>query len=122
MNHHVMRGALVAALLLGMPGMLEAARRAPAAQTKTYHPADKLVRGITNIITAPLEFPRRLRQRVHGDNTVRGWSLGTSLGLGYTVVRLAAGAYEVLTFPAAAPKNYAPVLEPEYVWEEQASR
>ena len=115
-----MAGAL-ALMLLTAPGLSEAAPRQPTPPTeKTYHPADKLVRGITNIITGPLELPRHLRQRVHGDNTFRGWVLGTSQGLGYTAVRMIAGAYEVLTFPAAAPKNYAPVMEPEYVWDEEA--
>lgn len=98
----------------------EAARETEASAT-VYRASDKLVRGITNVVTSPLEFPKRLRRRIHGDNTFRGWSLGTSLGVGYTAVRLVAGIYEILTFPAAAPKNYAPVLEPEYVWQESAS-
>lgn len=109
--------AVMCALLL-IGGMARGDER--AAQTtprQRYQPADKLMRGITNLITAPLEIPRRLRARTRGDNTFRGWSLGASQGLGYTVVRIAAGAYEVLTFPAPAPKDYAPILEPEYVWE-----
>ncbi len=102
--------------VLGGAG-LEGAESA-ASSRKTYHPADKFVRGLVNIVTAPLELPRRLRQRTQGDNTVRGWTLGTTQGLGYVVVRFVAGTYEVLTFPAPAPRHYTPVLEPEYVWDE----
>jgi len=37
-------------------------------------------------------------------------------GIGMTIVRPAVGLYEVVTAPIAAPKNYEPVLEPEYPW------
>ena len=105
-------------VLLAVP---VAAKEPTQPAKKAYGAADKLVRGITNVITAPLELPRQIRRRTKGDNTFRGWSLGASRGLGYTIVRFAAGAYEVLTFPAPAPKQYAPVIEPEYVWEEEPS-
>ena len=87
----------------------------PAA--KTYTQSDKLVRGLVNIVTSPLELPRQLREQVHGGSTVRAWTLGLLQGIGYTVVRASAGVYEVLTFPAPAPSHYTPVLEPEYVWD-----
>ena len=33
-----------------------------------------------------------------------------------TVVRPAVGVYELVTAPIEAPKNYEPILEPEYPW------
>lgn len=118
MQRYLFLGALASALVIAGPAMGAERRAHPP---KTYQPADKFMRGLVNIITSPLEIPRRIRRRTEGDNTLRGWTLGTTQGLGYTVVRLAAGAYEVLTFPAPAPKDYKPVLEPEYVWEEDAA-
>ena len=104
-------------LLMGSGDVAWAAESREAPPTKTYHPADKFVRGLVNIATAPLEMPRHIRQRTSGGNTFRNWVVGVSQGLGYTVTRALAGAYEVLTFPVPAPKRYAPVIEPEYLWE-----
>ncbi len=89
----------------------------PKTTVKTYRASDKFVRGLVNIASSPLEIPRRIRQRTEGGNTVRNWVTGTTLGVGYAVTRLLAGAYEVLTFPVPAPKQYTPIIEPEYVWE-----
>ena len=33
-----------------------------------------------------------------------------------SIVRPATGFYELVTAPMAAPKNFAPILEPEYPW------
>jgi putative exosortase-associated protein (TIGR04073 family) len=105
--------AIVTALLLCVgTGTAQAADA-----QKEYGAGDKFVRGLVNIVTAPWEIPARIRKRTDGDNTVRGWSLGTVHGIGFATARVVTGAFEVLTFPMSGAQAYAPVLEPEYAWE-----
>ena len=39
---------------------------------------------------------------------------GVVRGVGFTVLRLFTGVYEVATFPFALPENYKPIVQPEY--------
>jgi putative exosortase-associated protein (TIGR04073 family) len=81
--------------------------------------AAKLLRGLANLSTGWLELPKQIA-RVGGS---RGWLIGSTRGsiegLGMLTARTLAGAYEVLTFPIPVPPRFQPLLQPEYVWEEE---
>jgi putative exosortase-associated protein (TIGR04073 family) len=46
-----------------------------------------------------------------------GVALGFAEGLGMIVVRTLVGAYEFLTCPVPAPKNFRPIITPEFPWD-----
>ena len=76
----------------------------------------KLGRGITNIVTCPLEIPRTIQYVGLREGWGAGVTVGTLQGLWRTVLRAGAGVYEVVTFPAEAPKGFAPLMKPEFVF------
>ena len=39
---------------------------------------------------------------------------GVARGLGFTLVRLVSGIYDVVTFPIPLPKGYAPLVKPDF--------
>jgi len=80
----------------------------------------KLGRGICNILTCPLEIFRQSSDVANDDGPFAGATYGLLKGLGMTVVRLAAGVYEVATFPIAVPKDYKPILtDPEFLFDDK---
>ena len=81
-------------------------------------PAKKLGRGIANILTGWVELPKNIYDTSVEENPLAGLTIGTAKGVGMTIVRTGAGVYETLTFPFPLPEDYAPVLEPEYVFSE----
>ncbi len=81
--------------------------------------ANKTVRGITNIATGWLEFPKQIYLTFRDDGAVKGIFVGPFKGLGMTLVRTFAGAGEVLTFYSAYPGFYDPLIEPEYAWQKE---
>lgn len=92
------------------------ARLAPAG----YRAGDKLVRGFANFFTGVLEIPRTINVATNEQSVFYGWTAGLGKGLGLALMRMLAGTYEVLTFPIAAPNDYAPIIYPEFVWESPA--
>ena len=76
----------------------------------------KLGRGFVNIVTGWVEVPKRVTETAHDQGTAAGLTWGVLRGIGRGFIRTAAGFYEVFTFPFPAPPNYAPVIEPEYVF------
>jgi putative exosortase-associated protein (TIGR04073 family) len=83
---------------------------------------DKLVRGLANIFLGFIEIPRNIHNTTAEDTMLVGWTVGLGKGLGYTGLRLLAGLYEVVTFPFPLPRAYAPLVEPEYVWQAPGPR
>ena len=80
----------------------------------------KLGRGIVNIATGWVELPKNIYDTsVETNNPLLGITYGTLKGLGMTVVRTGAGAYDTITFLFPLPQNYTPILEPEFVFEEK---
>ncbi len=88
----------------------------------TYTPGDKLVRGLANVLLGIIEIPRNIHNTTQEDSLLAGWTVGVGKGLGYTVLRMVVGVYEVLTFPFPLPKDYVPVYQPEYVWQAPGPR
>ena len=83
----------------------------------------KLGRGIANIATCPVELPRTVERVCLKDGYVAGATVGVLQGLWRTVLRGVVGAFEVVTFPAAIPNGFDPILKPEFAfghdtWEE----
>lgn len=76
----------------------------------------KLGRGVVNLVTGWVEIPKRIDETSWDQGMAAGMTWGLLRGLGYGFIRTAAGAYEMVTFPVPAPPNYAPVIEPEFVF------
>ena len=85
--------------------------------TSAYAAGDKLVRGLANVCLGFLEIPRNIHNTTQEDSVLAGWTVGVGKGLGYTLLRMGVGVYEVVTFPFPAPKDFMPVITPEYVWQ-----
>ncbi|MFH1381165.1 MAG: exosortase system-associated protein, TIGR04073 family [Candidatus Omnitrophota bacterium] len=81
-------------------------------------PGKKLVRGVANIVTGWVEIPKNIYDTSVEDNLFSGLTLGLAKGIGMAIVRTGAGVYETVTFPFPIPEEYAPVLEPEFVFNE----
>ncbi|MFA5142724.1 MAG: exosortase system-associated protein, TIGR04073 family [Candidatus Omnitrophota bacterium] len=83
-------------------------------------PIKKLGRGLCNMGTCICEVPLHVSRVNETDGPMASLTWGILKGTGMTVVRLAAGAYEVLTFPFPIPKDYVPIMrDPEFFFEEQ---
>jgi len=78
----------------------------------------KLMRGLANIVTGWVELPKNIYDTSVEDNIFSGLTIGLAKGVGMTIVRTGAGIYETVTFPFPIPEDYAPVLEPEYVFNQ----
>ena len=79
-------------------------------------PGIKAGRGLAAITTPFLELPGNIVETSKREGPLAGWTAGLAKGIGMTVVRPAIGFYELATAPIAAPKNFAPILQPEYPW------
>ena len=79
----------------------------------------KFTRGFINIVTGWVEIPKRVQETSQQSGAAAGFTWGLLRGLGYGIVRTAAGLYEIVSFPFPAPPGYAPVMEPEYVFSEE---
>jgi putative exosortase-associated protein (TIGR04073 family) len=79
-------------------------------------PGAKAGRGLAALTTPFLEIPGNIIETSKRDGPLAGWTMGLARGLGMTIVRPPVGFYELVTAPVAAPKNYEPILQPEYPW------
>ena len=82
---------------------------------------NKLLRGFLNTVTGWVEIPKRAKETAATSGTAAGLTWGILRGIGHGFVRTAGGLYEIFTFPFPAPPNYAPVIQPEYVFSESVS-
>ena len=76
----------------------------------------KLARGITNVATGWMEFPRAFYVTGRDDGIGKSIALGPFQGIFMTVVRTLTGAFEVVTFVVPAPGCYDPFLDRPLVW------
>ena len=76
----------------------------------------KAGRGLAAMTTPFLEIPGNIIQTSKREGAVAGWTAGFAKGIGMTFVRPTVGVYELVTAPIPAPKNYKPILRPEYPW------
>ena len=110
-----MRG--VAVVLLGIT--LWMAAGTAEAQMQPGGAVTKLGRGAANVLTGWVEVPKRIYETSQLQGAAAGATWGVLRGIGYGLVRTAAGFYETFTFPFPAPPDYAPVITPEYVFMEE---
>jgi putative exosortase-associated protein (TIGR04073 family) len=90
-----------------------------AYEYKETSAAGKLTRGVTNVVTSPVEIVRNVYVESQYENVAYGMTIGLGKGVFKTILRLGAGVVETLTFPFNFPDEFKdPIIEPEYVWEE----
>ncbi|MDD5439271.1 MAG: exosortase system-associated protein, TIGR04073 family [Candidatus Omnitrophica bacterium] len=109
-----MRKGIIVIVVLLMVFML-------ASSSYAQDPGKKLMRGLANILTGWVELPKNIYETSVEDNVFSGLTIGLAKGIGMTIVRTGAGIYETVTFPFPIPEDYAPVLEPEYVFGGEAA-
>ena len=78
----------------------------------------KLGRGASNTAFGWVELPTGIHDigEKHGVGAAMTW--GVIHGTGRTVQRTAVGIFELLTFPFGVPKDFEPMIEPEFVLSE----
>ncbi len=103
---------------LVMGSLLMMASPASAGTIDHNSAGDKLVRGLSNVFLGFLEVPRNIHNVSESRNSLlQGWTVGLGEGLGYTLLRMGAGVYEVVTFPFPLPEGYRPIVKPPFVWD-----
>lgn len=90
-------------------------------------PLQKLERGLTNVVTAPVEIPKEIRAHwIKGSEKtyhIIVWIFcGFVKGTAMTTARLGSGVWDVVTFPITVSKDNKPLLQPDYVFEEWPRR
>ena len=106
--------ALVFVLMAGAT-RAESANEIYRQQSDTQKMLHKLGRGITNVFTSWVEIPRNVAIEWEKTDPASGFVLGTVKGFGWGFSRLATGVYDVFTFPYPVPRDYEPMMEPEFV-------
>ena len=76
----------------------------------------KLGRGIANIVTCPLELIRTPQAESYRHGYIEAMSVGLLHGAWRTIQRGVVGAFEVLTFCVEIPKDFEPLMTPEFVF------
>jgi putative exosortase-associated protein (TIGR04073 family) len=108
-----MKKFLVLALLVLTSGL------SFAAEMEEGGPLRKLQRGFVNIALSPMELTSELAIEKHENNDQMppSWMTGTVRGIVFTAGRALAGVYDIATFPISLPKDYAPLIQPEFPWD-----
>jgi putative exosortase-associated protein (TIGR04073 family) len=78
--------------------------------------AIKFTRGITNVITGVIEFPKQTILTVR-DMGPAGIVVGPIKGVGMTFYRSLVGAVETVFCMVPQPGYYDPMMDPAYVWQ-----
>ena len=119
MHDHTRRAGqwvLAAAIALAGASVAAAEEGAAPQATATDKSLRKLGRGVTNVLTFPLELIRTPEKVGRADGALAGASVGLAQGLFRAVQRAGVGIFEVVTFYAEVPKDYAPLMQPEFVY------
>jgi putative exosortase-associated protein (TIGR04073 family) len=77
----------------------------------------KFARGLGNMITSPLEFPKQIIKTGEEMGPVGYLLIGPLKGIGMTLYRGFIGAVETTFCGVPQPGYYDPMMEPAYVWE-----
>ena len=81
--------------------------------------ANKLTRGVANVATGWLEFPKQIWLTSKEEGLPKGLIVGPVKGIGMTLARTVMGAGEALTFFIAYPGFFDPYFDPSYVWQRE---
>ena len=79
----------------------------------------KLGRGFANILTGFLELPQSIVDVSEEEGPLAAVTYGIVKGLALSVLRTGVGAYEIATFLIPLPSGYQPVLEPEFMMDDE---
>ena len=84
----------------------------------------KLKRGTINVVSAPLEVPKELKQHWDdsGTNPIKKTVYlfgGLIKGLTYAVGRVGSGVWDIVTLNLDIPGNNEPLMKPDYVWSDK---
>ena len=90
-----------------------------SAEVETAGLLRKLQRGFLNIVLSPMEISTALAQEKseNYEQMPPSWMPGILRGTALMGGRALVGVYEIATFPFPIPKNYEPVVKPEFAWE-----
>lgn len=80
--------------------------------SKMFH---KLGRGVSNVLLGWVEIPKTVAKEWRNTEPFTGTIVGSIKGFGYAVMRTFAGFYEIISFPFPVPRNYEPIMYPEFV-------
>ena len=88
---------------------------APAAHAdrlgvEDYGPADKLGRGLANMVTGVLALPGSIAEGAH-ENGASGAAVGLGKGIARTIARELVGVYEFVTFPLSSITSIPSVVD-----------
>lgn len=86
-------------------------------------PAQKLYRGVVNIITAPIEVPKQARAYwIAGAAKtphILVWIFsGAVWGVVEGVKRVGSGLWDVVSFPVNKPEGFEPLFKPDFVFDQ----
>jgi putative exosortase-associated protein (TIGR04073 family) len=81
--------------------------------------ANKAGRGMANMTTGWMEFPKQIYTTSKEDGVAKGILIGPLKGIGMTIVRTVTGVGELATFFLAYPGFYESSFEPDYVWQRE---
>lgn len=76
----------------------------------------KLVRGVTNFVTAIVEVPKQTIITGNNHGAI-GYVVGPMKGVGMTLYRGFIGLTETIFFMVPQPGYYDPMIDPEFVWQ-----
>jgi putative exosortase-associated protein (TIGR04073 family) len=77
---------------------------------------EKFGRGVTNIVTSPGEFVVQVPPAMEkSPDYLTGSIVALGRGIGYALLRVGAGIYDVATFPFPGSTDYKPVMKPETI-------
>ena len=74
-----------------------------------------LGRGISNVLLGWVEIPKTVAEEWRRTEPFTGTIVGTVKGVVWAVARTFAGFYEIISFPFPIPRDYQPIMYPEYV-------
>ena len=79
---------------------------------------EKLGRGITNVATFPAEvIVHPLRYASIDDKPMLAPTAGLITGISFSVLRLIAGVYDIVTFPIPIPRHYRSIMHPDTIYQ-----
>ena len=73
-------------------------------------------RGIANLLTSVFEIPTSIQEKLYDEGPLAALTYGVFDGIYKCGIRTIVGAYELVTFPLPIPADYAPIVEPEFIF------
>lgn len=126
-SHFPFRSLVLALALLILTGLAPQVRAEEGTTGPFYGVASpsrmsrKLFRGVGNVVFGFMELPLTINREIARLDPVTGAVTGTIKGTARTAARMGVGAFEVVTFPIPTPRDYRPIIKPEFVMQDERS-